>query len=515
MIYFIFILSSLAFAESKTEVLLSSGTKLLCDEVSIKEKEINTHLTCKKGDEIFFVKGNEFSFTAYSLNANKDLKYEEVSEISFKNNKKFKTFYRIDATPMPATVSAKRIYASTIVSELESINIDDANEEAKNIFRSIVDEAKSKKAKFQYIEDHVDNITISFDNTNIECKKSGDIADKDCVYYICTANETKGSKELSFLVSTNGAIFFDKDKIIDKNDYEIYTKVNKENYLINKKLNVDINSDFSAQQYNFHSMIEKEVDYHLSNCKSKNFTKLINDFKQTREKHRQDFYRRELVQVAREANGIVSTSFIDKQLLNKDSCNNNFKAEKFKPSELTPMNFNEAMAIFEDVKNMKDIAYKHMPDGCAERAFIISERLKDRGIKTNKVWLTGNLGPLNLLGSWGMHVAPYIEVKLANNKIEKMIIDPAVSDKLIPLNDWISLVKRDNSGGTIETFFPPPINAKAYGKMTISFSNSDPYLHVENGLAPMTYDEKKRQAEHTNKAYLKKTKNNSVVIGVR
>jgi hypothetical protein len=119
----------------------------------------------------------------------------------------------------------------------------------------------------------------------------------------------------------------------------------------------------------------------------------------------------------------------------------------------------EASQIFDDMADELDIPFAFPTDGCYARADAMIERMSERYYieidAIEKVFAQGSLQveteynyvtvgmtsfdgmPLNDdTVEWGWHVAPLLDVKLANGAIQQMVIDPALFDQPVTIDMW-------------------------------------------------------------------------------
>ena len=95
----------------------------------------------------------------------------------------------------------------------------------------------------------------------------------------------------------------------------------------------------------------------------------------------------------------------------------------------------EAVHVFEKMKNLKRIPFYYVNDGCYARAQRMSYRMSLMGVRTGKLFIVGKLNPLPGL-KWKFHVAPFILVG-TQDQYEVRIIDPSLFDKPVSVDDWV------------------------------------------------------------------------------
>lgn len=161
----------------------------------------------------------------------------------------------------------------------------------------------------------------------------------------------------------------------------------------------------------------------------------------------------------------------------------------------------EVKDLFEQAKAMKDIAFGYKPDGCYARAHLMARRFEEKGYFVEKAWVNGDLKidseqPIN----WSYHVAPTVYAYDENGAVQRMIIDPSVSDQPITANAWAEMMTEHIEHNIQPTRFPFPINSAQYKRASMTFSNTDAYYPSEN--IKMTEEQKMKAAYDTMASYL-------------
>jgi hypothetical protein len=102
-----------------------------------------------------------------------------------------------------------------------------------------------------------------------------------------------------------------------------------------------------------------------------------------------------------------------------------------------------AQQLFDLMAGQGDISFGFPVDGCYARAHLMVRRLQLLGYRPGKVWSFGNLccqtsnHPKGFV-RWRYHVAPTITTRLANGKLEDMVIDPSMFSGPVPVRTWAS-----------------------------------------------------------------------------
>ena len=142
----------------------------------------------------------------------------------------------------------------------------------------------------------------------------------------------------------------------------------------------------------------------------------------------------------------------------------------------------KASRLFEMALKNEKIYWANTSDGCYARAEIMKKQFLEQDVYVDKVWIAGDLtdGVFNKGKSWDYHVAPLVYVKDKNGQIQKMIIDPALFDKPVSLEEWIARTTKKSKYKNIETVFPMPANNFYAGKNTYAITNSNIYAIKES-----------------------------------
>jgi len=143
--------------------------------------------------------------------------------------------------------------------------------------------------------------------------------------------------------------------------------------------------------------------------------------------------------------------------------------------QLSVISIEKAQELFKKARQRDDIAWGYTEDGCYARAHLMAEMFEDEGIKTDKVWARGRLTIPNGYGqTWAYHVAPIVHVLQHDAPAKTMVIDPSISTAPTDVDEWLSTMKVDPA--SVRTHdYPAPLNGVSFGRVSVSFSNSDPY----------------------------------------
>jgi hypothetical protein len=172
------------------------------------------------------------------------------------------------------------------------------------------------------------------------------------------------------------------------------------------------------------------------------------------------------------------------------------------PNQSNYLSPKDVQDLFLKAKEMKDIPFGYKYDGCYARAHVMARRFEAMGIPTEKVWIKGDLSVPGTDIRWNFHVAPVVTVKdPVDGMPKKYVIDPSLTDKAVPLDEWVATMKPNVRGPIVKTAYPIPLNAANMERTAVALSNSDPYL--PNGDMSMTEDQIMAMSKKTMEEYSK------------
>lgn len=208
----------------------------------------------------------------------------------------------------------------------------------------------------------------------------------------------------------------------------------------------------------------------------------------------------QLIETVNDLNGLHQSSrMVDRANLSGNYCeiSSGIYADKESASKLARMNVDaphgkvlteaEAKKLFAEVKNMKDIPYGYIRDGCHARAHVIADRLAKDGIAVGKVWVHGqNLWPKNALDKqdppgigWRMHVAPFVYVKDSAGRIKKMVLDPSTQSGAVSVEDFVKSIQPKSESQIFYAKWPPIMDVQNFGRTVVNFSDKEYYSDAE------------------------------------
>lgn len=132
-----------------------------------------------------------------------------------------------------------------------------------------------------------------------------------------------------------------------------------------------------------------------------------------------------------------------------------------------PLSPQEAIAIFDWLAGMQDIAYRYATDGCYARTHIMCRRLMEKGFDPQKAWAFEEEGEYYRVmlqdgtkQRFSFHVAPALSLRMDDGAVKDMIFDPAFFNGPATEEEW---------GGIVTNGWPPVIDIKPFGVAPIGY----------------------------------------------
>jgi hypothetical protein len=91
------------------------------------------------------------------------------------------------------------------------------------------------------------------------------------------------------------------------------------------------------------------------------------------------------------------------------------------------------------------------------------------------------------------------------SEIIKYVIDPSLTNKAVPVDDWISKMGKVEKGDVVKTTYPFPNNIKDVQRVVVGISNSDVFLPQYDRY--MTEEDKMKMTMDTLKEMKKRLQN--------
>ncbi len=237
---------------------------------------------------------------------------------------------------------------------------------------------------------------------------------------------------------------------------------------------------------------ESLVKDSLQGCSPESYKGILNSF----DKIKEEVLSREYVQYVTDVNNGLVGYYLGLENLPSSACSEDGvyynpeiyqtarEKEATSEAEVKTITPEKAQELFDMAKAMDDIAWGYKMDGCYARAHLMARRFEELGIEVDKAWLKGSLRAKGKDGAediqWNFHVAPIVYVKDEEGKVQKMVIDPSVEDKPVTAQQWAQNLSDDVEGRVQLTRFPYPENSGEMLRNSLAFSNSDPYLPIED-----------------------------------
>lgn len=188
----------------------------------------------------------------------------------------------------------------------------------------------------------------------------------------------------------------------------------------------------------------------------------------------------DLVHVVDVVNGKINSQYINKQFIPKNSCRDGDsfytqdtyeQVEDYRPHSSGTISLAKAKELARKAKAMKGMAWGYSKDGCYARAELMVNMFEEEGVVADKAWTAGFLKAPKAPGTtWSYHVAPVVYVNTPSGHVEKMIIDPAISDEPMEVNQWLGRMGVDGSK-VDQIGFPPALEASVFGKNSFGIAD--------------------------------------------
>jgi len=152
----------------------------------------------------------------------------------------------------------------------------------------------------------------------------------------------------------------------------------------------------------------------------------------------------------------------------------------------------EAIDLFNDMADDKNIAFRYPNDGCYARSYLMIQRMMRLGVPASVIGRVYNEGSLRVntpydfegkgYVEWGWHVAPALQVIQNDGSITKMVIDPSLFDKPVSVDSWRAIQNDPNSiasfrgpseplypgGGVYNPYGPDPVDIDYHARATMA-----------------------------------------------
>lgn len=162
-------------------------------------------------------------------------------------------------------------------------------------------------------------------------------------------------------------------------------------------------------------------------------------------------------------------------------------------SAAEPLSLTEAFALFEHLSNMENIAFGFVREGCYARAHLMCREMESRGYAPQKAWAfekdennrlffmpaDDNMQPM----AYWYHVAPAMEVRLPDGRVETCVFDPGIYDGPELMSRWLGDLCAPEGYSCVAPFGEGPFGSKSDYKPEDLRDPRRPILGEETGPA--------------------------------
>lgn len=120
----------------------------------------------------------------------------------------------------------------------------------------------------------------------------------------------------------------------------------------------------------------------------------------------------------------------------------------------------EALAVFDWLADMEDLAFNYRTEGCQDRMDVMCRRLKLTGLNSSKAWIAKRHDDLEFSfpgedekHCWHHHYAMALPVRQTGGVVENMIFDPALFDGPVSVHEWAYALNADEADTKIERHY--------------------------------------------------------------
>jgi hypothetical protein len=373
-----------------------------------------------------------------------------------------------------------------------------------------IKKAGIKKVKeFQaQLDSILDNLELRIDNEKLTCNRLKSKSSTQCDIFQCSGNQNTNVL-VGFYQTVQGTyssslVYMKNNEIFNVPTGNIYLGDAKNNEVIKSYRNengeplpgsngsklypASFNNKNQAALFVLNPAAVGLFNSMLNNCSEE----IEKTFHKAQQDLRDEINEFELKEYITFLGNQAYSSFISPENLTSITCDSNGKLysqeafqniseiQNFYQSSFQSKNAitpEKAYHLFEMALKNEKIYWANTSDGCYARAEIMKKQFLEQDVYVDKAWIAGDLtdGVFNKGKSWDYHVAPLVYVKDKNDQIQKMVIDPALFDKPVTLEEWIAKTTKKSKYKNIETVFPMPANNFYAGKNTYTITNSNIY----------------------------------------
>ena len=248
-------------------------------------------------------------------------------------------------------------------------------------------------------------------------------------------------------------------------------------------------------------------------CEDEKLRPLFSEKKRIADEMEEELAKAEIIEYLKTINGNIQSFYVDKKqgltlgclhqgkVVDKDvvSSLNYLNKVSNPPTATKPLSEKEVQDLYRNAASMKDIPFEYKRNGCYARAHLMARRFEKMGIPTQKIWIKGDLSVPGTDIRWNYHVAPVVDVKGKNGKIQKYVIDPSLAEKAVPVDEWVARMEKNTKGPIVKSTYPPPVNTVDFQRTTVSISSSDAFAPEDR--RQLTEADKMKNATETLKEY--------------
>lgn len=157
-----------------------------------------------------------------------------------------------------------------------------------------------------------------------------------------------------------------------------------------------------------------------------------------------------------------------------------YSAQNKKNIELTVLSSDEAMNLFQTLKNDEENSFDSPIDACFARAHRMAQVMDERDIISGKAFVEGDIYVDTKFGElgWTYHAASLVMVK---NKgvLTPTVMDPTLFDKPVSYEEWKKILTKNSKSKLKSEYFTKRFN------YDIREKNADPIQYDEDQLEDM------------------------------
>jgi hypothetical protein len=120
-------------------------------------------------------------------------------------------------------------------------------------------------------------------------------------------------------------------------------------------------------------------------------------------------------------------------------------------AEISVISVTQVRRLFNEFRNNTKLAWGYPIEGCEVRAMTMSQIAESQGVVFGRISAEGLLqagtrNPRYPVVQWAWHTTPSVYVRTESGQVELMVIDPAIADGPISVNEWRNLLLSSKPG---------------------------------------------------------------------